>query len=273
MANNAKIINFPEREAEPQEQLIVKADIDKGFYKVARELGQALCKTVLSDRESRLLEAVKLKTWGFNKAMDWVCNEQLAELTDISLSNISKVKRSLLNRKILLKDGKKIGINPVISEWQKKSEPTIKKSEQTLQKSESTTGVVSSDPHKRKDTITKDNRSMSAKNFTDEDMTAAQYFLHKILDIKPNFKKPKLDSWANDIRLIRERDGKTHREICELFKWANNDNFWQANILSPKKLRAKWDELEIKSKSSACTANQIDYDDTSWAEGLEVELS
>jgi hypothetical protein len=36
---------------------------------------------------------------------------------------------------------------------------------------------------------------------------------------------------------MRLQDKRTHYEICELFKWANEDDFWQENILSPSKLR------------------------------------
>ena len=45
---------------------------------------------------------------------------------------------------------------------------------------------------------------------------------------------------------MRERDRRTHREICELFSWAQDDEFWKANVLSPSKLREKWDQLTIK---------------------------
>jgi hypothetical protein len=43
-----------------------------------------------------------------------------------------------------------------------------------------------------------------------------------------------------------------------LFKWANTDAFWAANILSPRKLRAKWDELIIRRRVKAVVAPVID---------------
>ena len=70
-----------------------------------------------------------------------------------------------------------------------------------------------------------------------------------IKNLSPNVKTPTFESWANEIRLMRERDGRTLKDICELFKWANKDEFWSANILSPSKLRDKWDQLEIKKRS------------------------
>ncbi|PPE61916.1 hypothetical protein F157LOC_00750 [Pectobacterium brasiliense] len=63
-------------------------------------------------------------------------------------------------------------------------------------------------------------------------------------------KQPNWTDWANEIRLMVDIDGRTHREICELFKQANQDQFWQKNVLSPRKLREKWDELTLKLASN-----------------------
>ena len=106
------------------QQYKVKARLDDGYYRVANQLGYALCKIRLSDRESRLLQAVIMKTFGFRKALDWICYRQLAELTGIDRSNIGKTKALLLQRKILITEGKKIGVNLFTEEWLPKS--TIK---------------------------------------------------------------------------------------------------------------------------------------------------
>jgi hypothetical protein len=66
-----------------------------------------------------------------------------------------------------------------------------------------------------------------------------------------------IESWANDIRLIRERDSKSDSEIRSLFQWANQDEFWSANILSPGKLRKQWDQLAAKRKSSGRGASSV----------------
>ncbi|EQB98774.1 phage replication protein [Photorhabdus temperata subsp. temperata M1021] len=57
---------------------------------------------------------------------------------------------------------------------------------------------------------------------------------------------------------MRECDGRTHREICELFKWANTDSFWYANIQSPRKLREKWDDLFVRSRGCSQVVAQVD---------------
>ena len=64
--------------------------------------------------------------------------------------------------------------------------------------------------------------------------------------VNPTAKAPNWAQWANDIRLMREQDGRTHHDICSLFKWANLDPFWSANVLCPKTLRKQWDKLTAK---------------------------
>ena len=82
--------------------------------------------------------------------------------------------------------------------------------------------------------------------FSEDDRKTAEYIFTKILNLNPNTKRPNLDKWANCIRLMREVDKHSPREICELFAWANSDTFWRVNILSPDKLRKQWDTLTTK---------------------------
>lgn len=86
--------------------------------------------------------------------------------------------------------------------------------------------------------------------YSQEDKETAFFFLGKIQNIRPNFKEPNIESWANDIRLMREQDKRTHEEIKSLFSWANSHPFWRANILSPAKLRDQFDRLSIEKTSN-----------------------
>ncbi len=106
--------------------------------------------------------------------------------------------------------------------------------------------------------------------FSDDDMTAAQWIFGLILKLNPNTKTPSFENWANEIRLMRERDKRTHREICGLFQWANQDSFWKTNILSPAKLREKWDQLTVKknnSKPQRKTASELNAIEWNTEEG------
>ncbi|ELY3985730.1 hypothetical protein SMY34_003852 [Cronobacter muytjensii] len=78
---------------------------------------------------------------------------------------------------------------------------------------------------------------------TADDLRAAQWIFGKVQGVAPAAKKPNWAAWANDIRLMRGALKVNHREICQVFTWANADHFWQTNILCPAKLREKWPTL------------------------------
>lgn len=85
-----------------------------------------------------------------------------------------------------------------------------------------------------------------AKWGTAEDLQCAEWIFARVKTTNPTVKQPNLKDWANTIRLMREIDGRTHREIAKLFQLANRNSFWFKNILCPSKLRSKWDELTLK---------------------------
>ncbi|ECM8074755.1 hypothetical protein RZR66_25595 [Citrobacter freundii] len=96
---------------------------------------------------------------------------------------------------------------------------------------------------------------------TQEDLTCAEWIWGKIIRlyeqaaesdgelVRP--KEPNWVSWANEVRLMCTHDNRNHRQICELYGRVNRDPFWCKNILSPSKLREKWDELSLKLSASA----------------------
>ena len=74
----------------------------------------------------------------------------------------------------------------------------------------------------------------------------AEWMLKLLRTLSPKHGDPSWQTWCRDIRLMRDREKRTRREIAELFAWANADPFWQSNILSPGTLRRQWDKLEIQ---------------------------
>ena len=109
---------------------------------------------------------------------------------------------------------------------------------------------------------------------TSEDLRCAEWLFSEVQRIAPSAKQPAWAGWANDIRLMRERDGRTHKEIAQLFKWACNDSFWQGNVLCPSTLRDKWTQLDIKrNKQAAAPASgkpKIDMNNTDWIHGVDL---
>lgn len=94
------------------------------------------------------------------------------------------------------------------------------------------------------------NNKDSQRLFSDDDLEIANTIYSKILTIDSKAKKPNFNKWADDIRLMRERDNRTPEEIKSVFEFANKDAFWKSNILSPAKLRAKFTTLLAQKQRS-----------------------
>jgi phage replication O-like protein O len=168
MNQTAQVIKF--------ERLVVKADVNEGFDRVAGKLTDTLNKPPVSlpERERQIIGVVISKTYRYHKKWDWISREQFSEATGITdLSNITKLINSLVAKKVLIKDSKKIAINTIISEWREidrvtrnpkkvTGDPIKKSHHQPLEKSLATTEKlpatrteVASNPHNRKTILQK----------------------------------------------------------------------------------------------------------------------
>ena len=210
----------------------------------------------LSHSELKCYLCVLRKTKGWNKEEDAISVSQFMKVTGLSNKAVISACESLVEREILeRKSGdRNTGIYSIKTY---KTTTSEKSSQVTSEKSSHTINNI-------KNNIQNNNTSSSGKNFqprtkakknvfSDDDLKAAEWIFHLIRKLNPSFKEPKFESWANDIRLMRERDNRTHKDICELFHWANQDRFWSVNILSPATLRAKWDQLSMKRNAAMTT--------------------
>lgn len=104
-------------------------------------------------------------------------------------------------------------------------------------------------PKAPKDAVVSKREKNGWKWGTSADLKVAEYIFGCIKRIDSRARQPNYAVWSNDVRLMRSNDQRTPREICEVFKWANEDQFWQSNILSPSKLREKYTALKTKMGS------------------------
>ena len=79
-----------------------------------------------------------------------------------------------------------------------------------------------------------------------DEFRLGEYLYARILENNPNHLKPDFQLWAIHFDYMIRIDKRTAREIAEVILWAQNDDFWKSNILSPKKLREKFDQLSAK---------------------------
>jgi len=78
------------------------------------------------------------------------------------------------------------------------------------------------------------------------------YYEHKKVDdkyLKGKYLPDIWERWANDIRLLVEKDGRTIEEVEQVIKWVKTEgNFWFVNIMSGKKLRLQFPKLILQMK-------------------------
>ena len=114
---------IPGLQANTGDEEKVIASLDDGFMRLPNLLQDYLCSVDITRRQQRVLNAIARKTYGFNKDMDWITSKQIKEMMDYEgdYRSICADLRELKARKIILEEGKKIGVNPVLSDWQMRS--------------------------------------------------------------------------------------------------------------------------------------------------------
>ena len=96
--------------------------------------------------------------------------------------------------------------------------------------------------------IDSNNSQQSQKRYADDSqyMKAAVYLFEKIKERLPNKKEPDFQKWADEVRKSVELDGVPIERYKQVLDWSQNDDFWQANILSTNKLRKKFDTIYLQ---------------------------
>ena len=275
------------------------ADLSNGYTRIANEIQKLKPRLRMSGREWQCLEAVIWLTYGWNKKQDRVTNTVISELTGLSDSHVSDAIKLLAARGIIFshKHGvmKTVGINTELSAWildKPKTGKLFPKTGITFPETVDTQDYNKNNIKRSSSRNSEESRNKKTHEFlsrhpeaadgiytpagkswgTADDLKAARWIFDKALTVNASLSEPNWVEWANTIRLMRLQDKRTHYEICELFKWANENDFWQENILCPSKLRKQWDQLTTKrlrshgpskNKSGAST-----LDNTDWIDGV-----
>ncbi len=74
--------------------------------------------------------------------------------------------------------------------------------------------------------------------------------LNLILLRNPEHKKPNIQSWCKHIDLMIRIDNRNPDDIETIINWCQHDTFWQDNILSTRKLRKQYDQLNLKMRGN-----------------------
>lgn len=223
---------------------------ENGNTEIANEIIEALAKIQLSGYESRVLWIIFRKTYGWHKKEDWITNTQIAEMTGITESHISRTIKILIRKKIVTKIGKKVSFQKDYDKWEKLPKLVTNKKLPKLDKElpKLVCEVTKIGIHKRnytKETIQK----KLSKNSFDKESVVYQLVIYLDGKIRENNeaenRKPKktesqLQSWCIDMDKLIRIDKAIPDEIKKIIDWVVEDSFWAKNILCPASLRKQY---------------------------------
>lgn len=180
----------------------------------------------LSGAELKCYLAILRKTKGWGKESDAISVTQLMDVTGLSNRAVIDACNHLVERNLISQDagsrGVKIfSVNLCNNFTSEKSSP-VKKVHSTSEKSSLVTSEESSHTENNiKNTTQNKTNSTSGKDsptarrkkysYSPDDLMAANWIFELIKNLNPNAKTPSMEYWANEIRLMRERDKRTHR--------------------------------------------------------------
>ena len=232
---------------------------EDGHVDIANEIVEALAKIHLSSYESQVLWAIFRKTYGWHKKEDWITNSQIAEMTEIAESHVSRTIKILIQKKLVTKNGIKLGFQKDYEQWEKLPKGVTSHHKEKLPKGdmklpkgviEVTKGgheVTKGGIHKRnytKETLTKETiqKTPSHKFFEKNSVTyqLTIYFEGKIIENNRAINKKndtQIQSWCKDMDYLTRIDKAKPDEIKKIINWVVEDKFWAKNILCPASLR------------------------------------
>lgn len=261
MTDTAEIYQFPGAQT-PPEGSKRGPQVEDGFTRIAHELFEAIITAPLTDRERRVVMAVIRLTYGWNKKADRLADSQIAEVCHLPRQKVNKVKQDLIAKNVIKVEGAGHGltsINKHADTWELTARHSPKQRGDT--KGDSVphggdkdctprgctpkTGDISV-PKGTDDTSKKSKPRKWGEEIDHELVTEMVAAVSADLDAPV---KHSPTTWANEFRLMRERDGRTVEQIRYLITWTAGHHFWSGVVLSPKKLRDKWDQLAKQVKA------------------------
>lgn len=96
--------------------------VENGHTKIANELLEAIVKMPMSDYEHRIFWLIIRKTYGFKKKQDWISQKQIAEITGIRKSHVSRTIKNLIRKNMVVNtrvgNKKILGIQKDYERWE-----------------------------------------------------------------------------------------------------------------------------------------------------------
>ncbi len=247
-----------------------------GYTRIANTILEQMAKVKLSPTQYRILFIVWRYTYGFQRKSHQLSLSFLAKATGCDRRQIQREVKRMLELKILIEidDGKKtrtLQFNKQIEDWDGGETVNGKTVNGEIDNDEtidsavgetvnggvgetvnSTGGETVNQERKKERSLKKELKEKVANKFDDNSTPyqLAKHLRDEILKKDSNTKVPKnLQKWALSADRMLRLDDRDPAEAMQLMTWAQEDNFWNANILSMDKFRKQYDRLKRASQN------------------------
>jgi phage replication O-like protein O len=221
--------------------------LEDGYTRIANEILEQVARHRFNGTQLRILLVIWRHTYGFKRKEHEFSLSFLAEAIGAARSQVDRELSALIGRNVLEVVAGGNG-KPRLLRFNKDSGTWINGPPKVPEKP---SAQPPKPPQAKK-------REKKARKYSPDSTyyRMAAYFHQKIVDMAEkigfnhaSIAKADLQKWADDFRLLVERDGvRDKRLIRDVIDWVTADPFWQVNILSAKKLREKFPELALKMK-------------------------
>lgn len=221
-----------------------------GYTRIANEILENIVKANLNGTQFRIVMVIWRYTYGFRRIKHEIPLSFLAEAIDSTKSHVDRELTSLIERKVVTfvgvgeRRGRVLMFNKNYDEWLPPEKQTRKPSSEKKAKKKKT----AKKPHKYDENNTYYKMALYFHGLVSK--------VAKDAGVEHLIRKANLQSWADDFRLLVEKDGVNKRLAKEVMDWVIQDDFWKTNVLSARKLREKFGELAIKMKASQTSKKQ-----------------
>jgi len=105
----------------------------------------------------------------------------------------------------------------------------------------------------------KEAKERRKKSFSSDsaEVRLSQLLLDLIRQRNPEHKSPDIEAWAKHVDLMIRLDRRHPEKIEQVIRWSQADAFWSKNILSPAKLREKFDQLVLQTGKPTSVRNHL----------------
>lgn len=239
---------------------------EDGHVDIANEIIDKLCQYRIPGQEWQILWVILRKTWGWairdkngnyvrdkngnilKKKKDRIPLSQFSKASGIRRTKCHSLLESLIRKNIVEKSVPKKGDRKIITYGFQKNYERWKVSPKKGMFPKEVTKVSP-----KKGTSKEIKKERSQKILKKEYFELVDLLIKKMRENDPKVKVPNteigLENWANDFRLLVEKDGRLIQEVREVLVWSQEDSFWRSNIQSAGKLRKKFSQLMLQKRA------------------------